>query len=145
VARAAVCLDNARRFTRERTRVEHWTNAVEQAAAVAHNIAHPDNMRPFSPVEYVWSDQYDWKIQIVGRPARATHRATVGDLGSADARAAVLYSDDTDRISAAVTVNWPRALLDCRRQVAAGAPFATAAERITELFTQAPRTAGVAS
>ncbi|HLI23738.1 MAG TPA: NAD(P)/FAD-dependent oxidoreductase, partial [Acidimicrobiales bacterium] len=36
-------------------RVEHWTNAVEQAACVAYNIVHPDQPRPYQPVEYVWT------------------------------------------------------------------------------------------
>lgn len=36
-------------------RVEHWTNAVDQAVCVAHNIAHPDDLRVYAPVEYVWS------------------------------------------------------------------------------------------
>ena len=55
------------------SRIEHWTNAVEQAAVVAHNIAHPDDLKEHSPVGYVWSNQYDWKVQIAGRPgARST-------------------------------------------------------------------------
>jgi phthalate 3,4-dioxygenase ferredoxin reductase subunit len=129
----------------ESVRVEHWTNAVEQAACVAYNITHPDAMKPYSPVEYVWSDQYDWKIQIVGRPARATHQTTIGDLASDSARAAVLYTDDTGVLSAAVTVNWPRALIECRRQVIANAPFATAAARIAALAARPSHTAGAAS
>ncbi len=127
---------------RESVRVEHWTNAVEQATAVAHNITHPDRMRPFSPVEYVWSDQYDWKIQIVGRPARAVRHTTVGDLTAATVRAAVLYGDETGAVSGAVTVNWPRALVECRRQVAAKTPFTAAAERITALGGAQPCVTG---
>jgi phthalate 3,4-dioxygenase ferredoxin reductase subunit len=128
----------------DHVRVEHWTNAVDQAATVAHNIAHPGDLRPYAPVEYVWSDQYDWKIQIVGVPSRATHHTVIGRLEGASARGAALYADDSGGLSAAVTVNWPRALLGCRRLVAAGAGFDQATTRIDQLAARPPRTAGAA-
>src|SRR5262249_38725573 len=34
-------------------RVEHWTNAVDQAGCVAHNVAHPDDPRLYAAVPYV--------------------------------------------------------------------------------------------
>jgi 3-phenylpropionate/trans-cinnamate dioxygenase ferredoxin reductase subunit len=50
-------------------RVEHWTNAVEQAqAAVARLLDGPDAAKPFDPVPYVWSDQYDTTLAVAGRP-----------------------------------------------------------------------------
>jgi len=55
----------------EEMRIEHWTNAVEQAMAVAGNIL--GEPTPYAPVRYVWSDQYDSKIHIVGRPGPADH------------------------------------------------------------------------
>jgi phthalate 3,4-dioxygenase ferredoxin reductase component len=118
---------------REHVRVEHWTNAVEQAACVAHNIAHPDNPRPYQPVEYVWSDQYDWKIQLVGRPAAGGRHAVIGDLDRAEPRAAVLYIGEAEQLCGAVTVNWPRALAQCRRLVPAGATLDEARDRLAAL------------
>jgi NADPH-dependent 2,4-dienoyl-CoA reductase/sulfur reductase-like enzyme len=47
-------------------RVEHWSNAVEQAGVAAHTLVHPDEAKGYSAVPYVWSDQYDAKIQYVG-------------------------------------------------------------------------------
>ncbi|MBA2810195.1 FAD-dependent oxidoreductase [Streptomyces sp. KM273126] len=47
-------------------RVEHRTNAAEQAMAVARNLLTPDQRRPFAPVPYFWSDQYDVKIHAYG-------------------------------------------------------------------------------
>jgi len=48
-------------------RVEHWSNAVEQAAIGAHTLLHGrEDARPYVAVPYVWSDQYDAKIQYVG-------------------------------------------------------------------------------
>jgi NADPH-dependent 2,4-dienoyl-CoA reductase/sulfur reductase-like enzyme len=50
-------------------RIEHWTNAVEQAEVAAANIlAGEQPLRSHAPVPYVWSDQYEFKIQSVGYP-----------------------------------------------------------------------------
>lgn len=97
---------------RAHARIEHWTSAVEQAACVAHNITHPDDLRGCSPVEYVWSDQHDWKIQIVGTPGGALRHDLVGDPSG---RFCALYTHDGEHVSGAVTVNWPKALVLCRR------------------------------
>ncbi len=51
--------------TRALHRVEHWTNASEMAAAAAENVV-AGLVHPFAPIPYVWSDQYDLKIQSVG-------------------------------------------------------------------------------
>lgn len=117
----------------ETTRVEHWTNAVEQAACVAHNIAHPSELRPHRPVEYVWSDTYDWKIQIVGRPHRGTGHHLVGDEAVTPPRWCALFEGEDGRLEGAVIVNWPRASVDCRRLIVSGAAAAEAATTISRL------------
>jgi phthalate 3,4-dioxygenase ferredoxin reductase subunit len=97
-------------------RVEHWTNAVDQAACVAHNITHPDQLRTHEPVEYVWSDQYDWKIQITGRTGPELDPVTVH--GNDPERSfAVLYGAPDGTMAGALVTNWPRALITCRRVV----------------------------
>ncbi|MFD0901944.1 NAD(P)/FAD-dependent oxidoreductase [Actinomadura sediminis] len=48
-----------------RMRLEHRMNATDQGAAAAHNLLHGD-VRPFAPLPYFWSDQYDVKIQAHG-------------------------------------------------------------------------------
>jgi phthalate 3,4-dioxygenase ferredoxin reductase subunit len=123
---------------REYVRVEHWTNAVEQGVCAAHNIAHPDDLRSYRPVEYVWSDQYDWKVQIVGRPTRGNRHELVGELAGVKPRAAVLYTDETGTLTGVVTVNWPKALVQCRRLVTDGAPFADALSKVEELAVASP-------
>lgn len=50
-------------------RTEHWTNAGDQAAAVAHDVLGVDP--PAATVPYFWSDQFGLKLQLVGRPDRA--------------------------------------------------------------------------
>jgi phthalate 3,4-dioxygenase ferredoxin reductase subunit len=123
----------------EHLRVEHWTNAIDQGACVAHNITHPDDLRDFSPTEYIWSDQYDWRIQLVGRPHRGTRFRMIGDPAASRARFAALYSDGTGRLVGAVTVNWPRALVACRRLAQVDTVFSTACGQLDALAaTPAP-------
>ncbi|MBA2553890.1 MAG: FAD-dependent oxidoreductase [Geodermatophilaceae bacterium] len=130
-------------------RVEHWTNAVEQASCVAHNICHPEDRRAYQPVEYVWSDQYDWRIQILGRPHRAAGHRLIGDLGRRSGgepggpRAAALYTDSSGQLTGAATVNWPKASITCRKLLATGADFDEALGRVERLAgTTAPPVAG---
>ena len=49
-------------------RLEHWTNAAEQGVAAARRllVAEGDEPEAYAPVPFVWSDQYDRKIQTVG-------------------------------------------------------------------------------
>ena len=49
-------------------RVEHWTAAVEHGMAVGRNLVAPAEAQPYSSVPFVWSDQYDARIQIAGHP-----------------------------------------------------------------------------
>ncbi len=120
-------------------RVEHWTNAVDQAACVAHNICHPEARRAYQPVEYVWSDQYDWRIQILGRPTHATGHQLIGDLRWPSGgklrgpRAAALYGDGSGQLTGAATVNWAKASIACRKLLAAGAGFDEALEQVDRL------------
>ncbi|EGX59761.1 ferredoxin--NAD+ reductase [Streptomyces zinciresistens K42] len=48
-------------------RLENRTNATEQALAVAGNILGED--RPYVPVPYFWTDQFDVRIQAFGLPS----------------------------------------------------------------------------
>lgn len=120
-------------------RVEHWNNAVEQAAAVAHNIVQADDLRPYSPLEYVWSDQYDWKLQIVGHATRGGRYEIIGDLAADPAKAAVLYADDDGTLIGAVSVNWPKALVTSRRALTAGgADVEEVVAQLAALLAKAP-------
>ena len=116
----------------EYVRVEHWTNAAEQAERVARNIACPQDTAEYAPVEYVWSDQHDWKIQITGRPETAVE-AVVIDTGRERARFAALYGEPGGGLVGAVTVNWPRATLAARKVLARGATLAEAHDDLGEL------------
>lgn len=116
------------------TRLEHWTSAADQARLVAHNLLSPAEARAYVPVEYVWSDQYDWKIQVVGRTGSAESQL-IGD--PAHDRFAVVYSDGA-RVTGAVIVNWPRALIAARRAVADRGDADALVTMLTEITAKAP-------
>lgn len=117
----------------ELVRVEHWTNAVEQAACVAHNITDFSNLKPYDPVEYAWSDQYDWKIQIIGRTAKAARHLVVSGLESSNSFVA-LYGDGAGNLCGAVAVNWPRALMKCRRLLSTDVNLSVPIEQVQLLL-----------
>ncbi|MYV47147.1 FAD/NAD(P)-binding oxidoreductase [Streptomyces sp. SID2888] len=106
--------------TQEPVRIEHRTNAAEQGLAVARNIlAGPERARPFDSVPYVWSDQYDLKIQIHGR-TRGADEVRIVEGSLTDRRLIALYTK-RGRVCAAVGVNMMRALRGYRVQVAEAA------------------------
>jgi NADPH-dependent 2,4-dienoyl-CoA reductase/sulfur reductase-like enzyme len=96
-------------------RSEHWTNAVEQAAVVAHNIAHPEDLKVHAPIAYVWSNQYDWKVQMAGQPSAAVSHCRID---GADGQFAVLYEGPEGLLCGVLTVNWPSSSVRGRKSLA---------------------------
>jgi NADPH-dependent 2,4-dienoyl-CoA reductase/sulfur reductase-like enzyme len=96
-------------------RHEHWTSAVEQARAVAHNITAPHDPVPSAGDGYVWSDQYDWKIQLAGETGEHLDCHVVGEAGQP--RLAALFSGADGLLVGVATVNWPKAFLAGRRAI----------------------------
>ena len=113
-------------------RVEHWTNAVEQASYVAADIVRPGEQAPYQPVEYVWSDQYAAKIQVIGRTGAGLDPVTVERTGTAGSFA-VLYAGAAGALAGAVTVSWPKAAVAVRRALKAGTPLAEVYAAIGDL------------
>ncbi len=77
----------------ERMRVEHWDTAIAAGAAAADRLlagARGTDGVPFAPVPWFWSDQYDVKIQMAGRPA-ATDEVVLIDGSYEDGRFAVAF------------------------------------------------------
>lgn len=108
----------------EEMRIEHWTNAVEQAMAVANNIA--GDPAPYAPVPYVWSDQYDSKIQIVGRPG-PTDEVEV-PIGAFDDRKFVALTHRDGRLTGVVGLDEPRRVMRFKRLLATRPSFDEAME-----------------
>jgi NADPH-dependent 2,4-dienoyl-CoA reductase/sulfur reductase-like enzyme len=101
----------------EEMRIEHWSNAVEQGAAAAKRLlASGEALEPFAPVPYFWSDQYDTKIQFLGRAAPDDAMAVV-DGSLAEGRFVALFGR-AGRLVGALAFNRPRQLMAYRRLIA---------------------------
>ncbi|GIH62753.1 NAD(P)/FAD-dependent oxidoreductase [Microbispora siamensis] len=106
-------------------RLEHRTNAAEQGMAVARNLLSPEARRPFAPVPYFWSDQYDMKIQAYGH-LRGHDEAVVVDGDIAQRRFLLAYRTD-ERLTGVLSVGMPpKTLRAWRAMIAAGAAWAHA-------------------
>ncbi|MFE9646312.1 NAD(P)/FAD-dependent oxidoreductase [Streptomyces sp. NPDC006365] len=104
-------------------RIEHRTNAAEQGMAAARNLlAAPQARKPFAPVPYFWSDQYDMKIQAYGY-LRGQDEVTVVDGELAERRFIAAYRTG-ERLTGALAVGMPPKAVRARRQaVASGADW----------------------
>ncbi len=119
----------------ESMRIEHWTNAVEQGAAAAERLlAGPTGAKPFAPVPFVWSDQYDRKIQLAGRVSPQDEMQIV-DGTLAERRFVALFGR-AGRLIGALAMNRPRQLVAVRKQIREGRSFADA---IAEARGAAPK------
>ena len=109
----------ANRWHGDSPRIEHWTNAVEQAVHAAENaLAGPAASTSFSSVPYFWSDQYDRRIQFIGG-GPPHDEIVIVDGSLADRRLTALYRRG-DRLVACLALNQPRALIKYRKLLAAG-------------------------
>jgi NADPH-dependent 2,4-dienoyl-CoA reductase/sulfur reductase-like enzyme len=97
----------------ERMRIEHWTNAVEQARhAVSTLLAAPGEATPFGSVPMFWSDQFDIKIQGVGKPKPTDELILTG--GTAESERFIALYGRAGRLVAAVAFNQPAKLIRLR-------------------------------
>jgi NADPH-dependent 2,4-dienoyl-CoA reductase/sulfur reductase-like enzyme len=100
-------------------RIEHWTNAAEQAEAAAHTLL--GNAAPFAPVPYFWSDQYDVKVQFVGVCAPDDEFVVLE--GSLQDRKFVGGFGRNGRLVGALAFSMPRQLMRYRAAIADRAAF----------------------
>ena len=113
-----------RRFA-ETMRIEHWTHASEQAEAAAQRLLHGDSETPvFEPVPFVWSDQYDRKVQIAGRP-RADDQVEICH-GSLEERRFIALYGRANRLVGVVGMNRARYVMQYKSMIQAGASYASA-------------------
>lgn len=97
-------------------RVEHWTNASEQGVAAARSLLAGRRHAPVhDPVPYVWSDQYDLKIQVIGLPD-ADDELHVVDGSLASGRFVAVYGRH-GTVTGAVGIGRPRQLMGVRPAV----------------------------
>lgn len=96
-------------------RVEHWTNAAEQGAHAATNllaVLNGTEQTPYAAVPFFWSDQFDARIQCLGRPsANAVVDVVAGN--PADGKWCAIYSVN-DRLTAVLGVSQPKLVMPSR-------------------------------
>ncbi len=98
-----------------RLRVEHWTSAAGQGAAVAHALLGEE--KPFAALPYFWSDQFGLRLQYVGHAESWSAVELDGEPGSFVAR----YLDSRGEPEAALAVNRPAEVSRLRAELTAAA------------------------
>ncbi|MER6545454.1 FAD-dependent oxidoreductase [Streptomyces sp. NPDC001250] len=102
--------------------LEHWGNAVEQAAVAAHNMVNPGPLqRPHLAIPVFWSTQFGLNIKSVGVPTYSDH--VVIAQGSLEARRLAMVYGYQGRVTAAVTVDMAKALDYYRHLIETAASF----------------------
>jgi NADPH-dependent 2,4-dienoyl-CoA reductase/sulfur reductase-like enzyme len=99
----------------EEMRVEHWTNAAEQGALAATNLlaeATGQRTAPYAPVPFFWSDQYDRRIQFLGRASGDDEVQVVS--GSVMARQFVALYGSDGRLRGVLGLNAPKQVMPFR-------------------------------
>jgi 3-phenylpropionate/trans-cinnamate dioxygenase ferredoxin reductase component len=103
-------------------RIEHWTNASLQGAAVGANmIAAPGHLRATVGLPYFWSEQYGSRLQYVGLHRRGD-QVEIGASAIDDGVPLAVYHRD-GIITAAASLGHPRLLQ--RLRLALGKPVET--------------------
>ncbi len=111
-------------FDDEVMRIEHWTNAAEQGAHAARSLLAGAAAEPFVTVPFVWSDQYDVKIQSAGRFGGEDRMEVVH--GAVDQYRFTAIFERNGRISGVLGFNMARRVIQYRRMIAERGSFAAA-------------------
>lgn len=123
----------SRRFGRS-LRVEHWETAIAGGEAAARRLlAEAAGQEPeiFDPIPWFWSDQYDRKIQLAGRPM-PDDECVVVHGSTEEFRFVALYGHE-DRLTGVLGMNRPRHVVQLRSAFEEGLTFAEAQERAAAL------------
>ncbi len=115
-------------------RVEHWETAIAGGEAAARRLlaeASGETPVAFDPIPWFWSDQYDRKIQLAGRPMPSDTCVVVH--GSTDEFRFVALYGDGDRLTGVLGMNRPRHVVQLRALFEEGASFSEACERAATL------------
>lgn len=111
-------------------RVEHWTAATEQAMLVAGNLLDPSTAKPYDSVPFVWSDQYDDRIQIAGHPSADDDVEVL--VGSIDNRSFVAGYHRDGILSGVMALNSIKPFVQYRRLLMTHASWSDAVEKAAD-------------
>jgi anthranilate 1,2-dioxygenase ferredoxin reductase subunit len=121
-------------------RIESWQVALNQAAPVARAML--GATEPYAELPWMWTDQYDCNMQVLGLPSPEAELILRGDVASGKFTA--LELEPGGRIAAAITVNNGRDMSALRRLASAKTTWprevlADAARPLAELAKAAQR------
>ena len=105
-------------------RVEQWENAIEMGEHAARRLLaelsgdpdDPARTAAFGPIPWFWSDQYDRKLQLAGRPSGTDDIEIVE--GTVEERRFVALFRRGDRCTGVLGVNRPRHVMQVRMKMA---------------------------
>lgn len=80
--------------TGQRTRTEHWVNALEQGTNAAFNML--GKLVPYSTVPFFWTRHYNKSCQLVGTTQGHTEVHYTGDVAAQ--KFVAYYIDEKDRV-----------------------------------------------
>ena len=102
----------------EEMRVEHWTNAAEQGAVAGANLLAELTggvLVAYEAVPFFWSDQFDSRIQFLGRAHSEDDVRLVA--GQPDGKFVALYGHG-ERLCGVLGVSWPKLVMPYRKLLA---------------------------
>ncbi|MBW2231718.1 MAG: FAD-dependent oxidoreductase [Deltaproteobacteria bacterium] len=102
-------------------RYEHWTSAVEQSTVAAARLIDSESVEPLVQVPYVWSDQFEMRIAIVGEVADADKMHVCH--GALDEERFLALFGRRGKLIGAVGMKRPRPLGACQEGIARGVSF----------------------
>ena len=117
-------------------RVEHWTNAAEQGAAAAENLLAElagEQASRYAPVPFFWSDQFDSRIQFIGRAHGDDEVQVVA--GDTDGKFVAIYGC-AGRLRGVLGVSMPRMVMPYRKLLAERATWDDALHHAAETAEQ---------
>ena len=118
----------------ESLRVEHWEHAIQGGEAAARRLlaeSRGEEPARFDPVPWFWSDQYDRKLQLAGRP-HADDEVQVVHGSTEELKFVALYGRG-DQLVGVLGMNRPRHVVQLRGLLDEGASYAEAVERAKAL------------
>lgn len=109
-------------FTGRHVRIEHWSNATEQARTAARTLLRGESAPAPLTAPYFWSDQYQVRIQLAGHVAPGAQPEIVeGDIDSRSFTA--VYRRESTPV-AVLSLNQPKFFNRLRRTLVPAAAVA---------------------
>lgn len=115
-------------------RIEHWTNAAEQGAHAASNLlatSRGEKAEPYMSVPFFWSDQFEERIQFLGRATLEDEMKIV--VGNEESGKLVALYHRNDRLRGVFGISMPKAVMSCRTLLAGRASLSEAVALINSL------------